>query len=97
MDPSTEGAPGRGVDDRAMEGVVHLQAAAREAIEAVRALLDVAEELVEDPAAAQALAGSVGSVLSGLLGRVRPGGDGARTGSADDPPDDSRIQRIRVS
>ena len=43
-------------EERAREGLAHLQNAALELIEATRAFLDVAEELVQDPAALAALA-----------------------------------------
>jgi hypothetical protein len=42
-------------DDRAREGLIHLQAAALELIAAGRAFLDVTEELVREPAALSAL------------------------------------------
>ena len=48
--------------DRAREGVEHLQAAARELIHAARAVLDVAEDLVDDPDAVAAVAGAVGAL-----------------------------------
>jgi hypothetical protein len=46
-------------DDRVREGIEHLQGAALEVIAAVRAFLDVAEDLVKDPAELVAIAGSV--------------------------------------
>jgi hypothetical protein len=89
---------GEGLDDRARAGVEHLQAAAREAISAARALLDVAEELVDDPAAVQAAVGSLGSVVQAALSRVRPpGAAGSTDGEGDDGDDDGRVQRIKVS
>lgn len=42
-------------DDRAAEGLEHLQRAAIEMIAAARAFLDVAEDLVKDPAAASTI------------------------------------------
>ncbi|HEY6415555.1 MAG TPA: hypothetical protein VIX41_04940 [Acidimicrobiales bacterium] len=48
--------------DRAREGLQHLQAAARELIYAARALLDVAEDLIDDPAAIATLAGALGAM-----------------------------------
>ncbi len=48
--------------DRAWEGVEHLQAAARELIHAARAVLDVAEDLVDDPDAVASVAGAVGAL-----------------------------------
>ncbi len=61
--------------DRTGDGVAHLQAAARELIAAVRAFLDVAEEVVEDPKAGGALLESLGDVAR----RVVP-----RNGATDD-------------
>lgn len=67
------------MDDRAADGVAHLQAATRELIAAARSFLDVAEELVDDPEA-------VTSVVGGLIDLVR-GASGA-TGR-DGPPSSS--------
>ncbi len=58
--------------DRAREGVEHLQAAARELIHAARAVLDVAEDLVDDPAAVASMADAVGTL--GDLVRHRAAG-----------------------
>jgi hypothetical protein len=55
--------------DRAREGIQHLQAAARELIHAARALLDVAENVIDDPAAIATLAGALGAM--GDLARRR--------------------------
>jgi hypothetical protein len=57
-----------GTDDRAGDAVAHLQAAAREMIAAARAFLDVAEEVVEDPQAGEAILHSLGDVAR----RARP-------------------------
>lgn len=58
-------------NDRAREGLEHLQAAARELIEAARAVLDVAEDLVNDPETVASVVGTVGSL--GDLVRHRAG------------------------
>ena len=76
-------------DERARQGVEHLQAAAIEVIAAVRAFLDVAEEVVRDPSGAAALASS-------LLDAARP------APSAPSDPEaaataEPRVTRIRVS
>jgi hypothetical protein len=94
-----------GPDERAREGIEHLQAAAREAIEALRALLDVAERVVDDPRAVQAAAGSIGGLAHAALQRLRPsegrpagGGEGSGGAGEDEPAGDGgRVQRIRVS
>ena len=62
--------------DRTGEAVAHLQAAAREMIAAARAFLDVAEEVVEDPKAADALLESLGDVARRVVPRTRAGTDG---------------------
>jgi hypothetical protein len=48
-----------GADEVATEAVDHLRAAAHELIGAVRGFLDVAEELVDDPNAGQAVVDTV--------------------------------------
>jgi len=112
MGSTTDGHLPPGAQERAREGVQHLQAAARELIAAARAALDVAEQWVEDP---EALASAV-SVLAGLgelarrtAGTTPPGaGPAARPGPGGpaDPGDDAgpdgdgdepRVQRIPVS
>lgn len=89
-----------GLDERARAGIEHLQAAAREAIGAARALLDVAEELVEDPAVVQSALGSLGSVLQAALGSVRvprsAGGHVPDPGGEGDEGEGGRVQRIKV-
>ena len=49
--------------DRMAEALAHLQLAALELIEAARAALDVAEDLVREPAAALLVAGMVGEAV----------------------------------
>lgn len=80
-------------DPRVQAGVEHLQRAAREVIAASRALLDVAEELVEDP---RGVAG-IAELLGSLAARApRPGAAG-RSGDDDGGDDDPPVQRIPVS
>jgi hypothetical protein len=74
-------------DERLHEGIHHLQTAALELIAAARALLDVAEEVVRDPAELVQRA----SALAGVAERLR----GATPAAA--PADDTGVQRIRVS
>ena len=73
-------------EERARQGMEHLQAAAIEVISAVRAFLDVAEEVVRDPGAAAALASS-------LVEAARPAAPAQTTSSGEEP----RVTRIRVS
>ena len=93
-------ASGEG-DDRIQAGAEHLRSAAREVIAASRALLDVAEELVEDPSAVRDLADFIGS-LGGLVAKNGgPWSSGPRRGPSedddDDDPDDPSVQRIPIS
>jgi hypothetical protein len=56
--------------DRAREGLDHLQNAARELIAAARAALDVAEDLIDDPDTITSVVGTAGQ-LGGLGELVR--------------------------
>jgi hypothetical protein len=73
-------------EDRATDGLAHLQAAAKEAIAAARAFLDVAEDLVADPAAVTAVVDAIGGAVRTVArrGREAAGDDGGH------------VQRIRV-
>lgn len=76
-------------DDRAREAIEHLQAAALQLIAAARAVLDVAEEAVQDPAA-------LTSLLQGVVAaatRPSPGGEDREPGVPRRPP----VTRIKVS
>lgn len=70
-----------GTEDRAGEAVAHLQAAVRELVAASRAFLDVVEEVVEDPAAGDALL----ATFSDLSRRVT---------RRDDRPADGGVEHI---
>ncbi len=100
---------GSGRERLVQEGLDHLQRAARETISAMRALLDAAEELVEDPRRAETLAATLGSLAEAAV-RSNPlrGMFGARPSTAgeadDDHPDDRAdgdddggVQRIPVT
>jgi len=78
-------------DPRLQAGLDHLQRAAREMIAASRALLDVAEELVEDPKAASGIIDLLGSVAG------RPGRSAGRVDPDEGDDDDPPVQRIPVS
>ena len=66
---------GRDRGDRTSEAVGHLQAAAREMIAAARAFLDVAEEVIDDPKAGEALLESLGDVARRVVPHDRPESD----------------------
>ncbi|MGH9184561.1 MAG: hypothetical protein ACRD0U_01905 [Acidimicrobiales bacterium] len=70
-------------DERAREGLDHLQSAAKELIAAFRAMLDVAEKLVDDPGSVEDVVGFFGSAA-----RRRD------RGKDDDEP---RVERIKLS
>lgn len=81
-------------EQRAREGVEHLQAAALEVIAAVRAFLDVAEDVVRDPAQ---VTGLVQDLADAGRMAARMGATGAPEGGPDGDDADSGVTRIRVS
>ena len=80
-------------DDKVQQGVEHLQAAAREMIQATRSLLDAAEELIDDPKTVQDLVGSLTTAAQTAIRRFTP----PTGGTADDEDEGGQVQRIRVS
>ncbi|MCU1453140.1 MAG: hypothetical protein JWN46_1286 [Acidimicrobiales bacterium] len=98
-DPGHEAGARAGGDPHLQEGLEHLQRAAREVIAATRAMLDVAEELVDDPRAVGSIVGTLGS-LAKAARRATMGRTGAGTGRGDDDDDDDGdhgVLRIPVS
>jgi hypothetical protein len=94
--------PDANCPDRAREGIQHLQAAARELIHAARALLDVAEDLVDDPAALATLAGALGAVGAAARERATMAaaghdGDGEGGEDAGGAVPEPAIERITVA
>ena len=83
--------PPAGGDDRAADGLAHLQAAARELIAAARAVLDVASDLVDDPKAVTAVADTLGSLV-----RTAAGAGRRAVHDDDDSPSSHGVERIRV-
>jgi hypothetical protein len=83
--------------DRARDGIQHLQGAARELIHAARALLDVAEDVVDDPAAIATLVGALGALGDAARGRAtapaEDDGDDSDTGGEAGAP----VERITVA
>lgn len=76
-------------DDRAREALEHLQGAVLELIAAFRAVLDVAEEVVQDPATAARIASGVMSSAAAAATAARP--------AEPEPPRHPRVTRIQVS
>lgn len=83
--------------DALVDGVEHLQAAAREVIKAGRSLLDAAEGLIEDPQALQGLVGTLGSLAQAAVRGLGNVAAGSGSGNGSDDGDDGKVQRIRVS
>lgn len=79
-------------DDRSVDGLEHLQSAALELIAAARAFLDVAEEVVREPAVAVTIVQAAAGVGRTILGATDRGdaGDGS-------PPRGAKVRRIDVS
>jgi hypothetical protein len=76
-------------EERAAEGVDHLQAAALEMIEAARAFLDVAEQVVSDrDRVAEAFSVMTDVARAAAKKAERP---------TDDPSEDHHVQRITLS
>ena len=91
MTRNNEGVPtNEDTNDQAQDGLAHLQAAAKEMIAAARSFLDVAETLVDDPKAVQALGGAV-TTLAKLAASTL-----MSPGATHDGDDEPRVQRIRV-
>jgi hypothetical protein len=91
-----EGAERAGRGDRMADALSHLQVAALELVEAARAALDVAEDLVREPAVALLLAGTVAEAL-----RATQSAAGARPppeprASGAEPAAPGSVARIRV-
>lgn len=94
-DPQVDAGTSRsGGEGRPPPGVDALQAAAQEAIDATRALLDVAEALVNDPETARRI-GSLVDAARTTITRAATASD--RTERDDDGPDDGGVQRIPLS
>jgi len=94
-------------DERAAEGLDHLQAAALEMIKAARAFLDVAEDLVADRDKVAEVVAAIGTVADVTTRAVRdrgvhgattgnPGAD-ATSGDEGGRPGGGGVTHIRVS
>ena len=93
------GADWASEDPRVQAGMDHLQRAAHEVIAASRALLDVAEEMVDDPRSAGNLLGMLSSVsnMAARMARSAAPGQGGDIDGDDDDGGGSPVQRIPVS
>lgn len=97
-DTTTIPTDDRHIPPRAKEGLDHLQAAARELIEAARAMLDVAEDMVNDPETVASVVGAV-TALGDLVrqkGSAGPAPGRQPGGAAGDGSSGSGIERIPV-
>ena len=97
-EPQVHGGPRRSGEDEARlpPGVDALQAAAREAIDATRALLDVAEDMVNDPEMADRF-GAMVRAATGAVTRAARSAGRVDTSRDDDPDDGDGVQSIPVS
>lgn len=83
-------------EDPVRQVAEHLQAAALEVIGAMRALLDVAEEVVRDPAHAAAMVSSLAESGRRSVAPA-PQDSTAASRNGDSPVGAPRVTRIRVS
>lgn len=80
-------------EDKAHEAVEHLQAAALELIAAARAVLDIAEDVVQDPGPLLSILGALGEAAAPFVHRAK-----GSAPDADEAPERApRVQHIRVS
>jgi hypothetical protein len=88
-------------EQRARDGLDHLQAAALQAIAATRAFLDVAEELVKEPGAVGDVVRTVQALATASFGGPMASGERPEPGTAvrgdDDDGRPSPVRRIHVS
>jgi hypothetical protein len=79
-------------EERAAEGLEHLQSAALELIAAARAFLDVAEDVVREPGVAATIVHAAAG-----LGRVVLGGAERGAPAPETPAEQGRVRHIHVS
>jgi hypothetical protein len=79
--------------EKAKEAVLHLQEAALQMIAAARAVLDIAEERVKDPAPLLAAAAATAEAAAKTGARIADPAAHADDGAPPEP----RVQHIRVS
>lgn len=84
-------------NERAKQALEHMQQAALQMIAAARAVLDIAEEMVKDPAPLIAAAAATAEAATAAGARlVDPAGHPNGNGEGE-PPSEPRVQHIRVS
>jgi hypothetical protein len=81
-------------NEKAKEALEHMQQAALQMIAAARAVLDIAEEMVKDPAPLLAAAAATAEAAAHVGARVV---DPSRPHEAHEAPPEPRVQHIRVS
>lgn len=86
-------------EDRAADGLDHLQRAGRELIAAARAFLDVAEDVVADRERVAEVVAFVGTVAEAAGDAAGDAVRGARRAATDEPPGPSspHVEHIQVS
>lgn len=87
-------------EDRAFDAVAHLQTAALEMIAAARAVLDVAEDLLKDPAPIIAMAAAAAAQGRRVADAATAGSGGSpdsSTTESDEGDRPARVQHIAVS
>ena len=85
-------------EERLWDAVGHMQEAARQMIAAARVVLDVAEELVDDPTPLVALATQIADLAGKGRSAAGPHADGGEGPDATEAPSPApRVQHIRVS
>lgn len=89
--------PTGATEQRAAEGVEHLQAAALEMISAARAFLDVIEDLVGDREKLGSVVEAAGSVAEGIGRATRSTGGGDPAGPSAGEAHEGPVEHIRVS
>lgn len=97
-DDTAEPATSTVAQDRAREGIDHLQNAARELIAAARAALDVAEDLIDDPDTMASVVGAAGQLggLGDLVRNLLPTARSRREAEPFAAADEPAVQRIEV-
>lgn len=84
-------------EQRAREAVEHLQTAALEVIESIRAFLDVVDDLLRDPTQVTAVVNDLADIGRRVATAAAATAAGAAAAADGSSGDDSGVTRIRVS